>query len=57
MQSILCERPTIELYSGCQVTKGCLGESKKDFRNMCDDQKAVTQTRVEQCPIKGHVDG
>ena len=45
---VLCGRTTIELCSGCENTKGCVGESEEDLRFEHHSQEASAPTGVEQ---------
>ena len=45
---VLCGRTTIELCSGCENTKGCVGESEEDLRRELHSQEASAPTGVEQ---------
>ena len=38
---VLCGRTAIELCSGCENAKGCVGESEEDFRREHYSQEAV----------------
>ena len=46
--SCLVWATTIELCSGCENAKGCVGESKEDLRREHHNQEAPTPIGVEQ---------